>query len=136
MKHHETQVRRIWNCAEEEIALEAMERQLQEAVKCVSAAQEVQRASEGVYSFARQMERKILATGLLRVWQMRCECKFKLADEALKLMQKYLRALHETERQAADGGLSQEETFVWLERVARAHEATQPEVQPRLWRGL
>ena len=47
MKHHETQVRRIWNCAEEEVACEAMERQLQEAVKCVSAAQEVQRASEG-----------------------------------------------------------------------------------------
>ena len=82
------------------------------------------------------MERKILATGLLRVWQMRCECKFKLADEALKLMQKYLRALHETERQAADSDLSQEEIFACLQHWARAHEATQPEVKPRLWRGL
>ena len=135
-KYHETQVRRLWDSAVDEIEDEMMERQLQEAVKCVSAAQEVQRASVSIDSFARQMEWKIVATGLRRVWQMRGAGKYRHADEALRLMQKYLCALHETQRQAADRGLAQEAVFACMERCVRAHEATLPEVKPKLWRGL
>ena len=132
----ERRVRRLWDSAAEEVAAETMERQLQEAARCVSAAREVRRASEDICSFARQMEWKVVATGLRRVWQMRCAGKFEQADEALKLMQQYLCALHETQCQAADSRLSQEEAITCMERLARAHEATVPEVKPKLWRGL
>ena len=136
MENHEAQVRQLWDSVVDELEVEAVERQLQEAVKCVNAAREVQRASANIDSFARQMEWKIVATGLRRVWQMRCAGKFRLADEAMKLMQKYLCALRETERQAEVSGLSQEEILACMERWARAHEATLPEVKPKLWRGL
>ena len=136
MKHHETQVRQLWDSVVDELDLEEMERKLQEAERCVNAAREVQFASVNVHTFARKMECKIVATGLRRVWQMRCAGKFKLADEALQMMQKYLCALHETERQAADSGLAQEEIFACMERWAQAHEATLPKVPPRLWPDL
>ena len=133
---YEAQVRQVWDSVEEEITAEAMEQQAREVGQYARTAREMERAAVNVDAFARQMQMKIARTGLDRVWQLRCAGKFNQADEALRLMQEYLRAVHATRLQAADSGLSQEEIFAHMEYLMRAHELTQPEVQPMLWPAL
>lgn len=132
----EKKVRQVWDSVEEEVTAEAVEQQAREVAEYIRTAREMERAAVNVDAFAHQMQMKIARTGLDRVWKLRCEGKVNQSNEALRLMQEHLRAVHATRVQAADSGLSQEESFARMEYLMRAHELTQPEPLPVLWPAL